>query len=224
MVSGNAGYNPDGSFAPGQRNPRYVREPLPCCNNLRCVASYQPRCHGGVPLQAHSNPFRRTLYSARSGEWSRSEETLTNFALIGTTVLAIRSSPCRTEWLHPLRCFWDRGWDRGCGLALPGTVGIFLKASASKADFAVRILTAMERTNLLVSIPVECYKHSIGRLAQLVEHCDHTAGVTGSSPVAPTTHIQIPACKPDYEPYQTRQILFPPPIRAQLSDCCGLFC
>ena len=24
-----------------------------------------------------------------------------------------------------------------------------------------------------------------GRLAQLVEHCDHTAGVTGSSPVAP---------------------------------------
>jgi hypothetical protein len=25
-----------------------------------------------------------------------------------------------------------------------------------------------------------------GRLAQLVEHCDHTAGVTGSSPVAPT--------------------------------------
>jgi hypothetical protein len=26
-----------------------------------------------------------------------------------------------------------------------------------------------------------------GRLAQLVEHCDHTAGVTGSSPVAPTT-------------------------------------
>src|SRR5687768_15185811 len=28
-----------------------------------------------------------------------------------------------------------------------------------------------------------------GRLAQLVEHCDHTAGVTGSSPVAPTTQI-----------------------------------
>ncbi len=27
----------------------------------------------------------------------------------------------------------------------------------------------------------------VGRLAQLVEHCDHTAGVTGSSPVAPTT-------------------------------------
>ena len=26
----------------------------------------------------------------------------------------------------------------------------------------------------------------VGRLAQLVEHCDHTAGVTGSSPVAPT--------------------------------------
>ena len=25
-----------------------------------------------------------------------------------------------------------------------------------------------------------------GRLAQLVEHCVHTAGVTGSSPVAPT--------------------------------------
>ena len=33
---------------------------------------------------------------------------------------------------------------------------------------------------LLVSFPVK------GRLAQLVEHCVHTAGVTGSSPVAPT--------------------------------------
>ena len=35
------------------------------------------------------------------------------------------------------------------------------------------------------------YHHEIilkGRLAQLAEHCDHTAGVTGSSPVAPTTN------------------------------------
>ena len=31
---------------------------------------------------------------------------------------------------------------------------------------------------------------SRGRLAQLVEHCDHTAGVTGSSPVAPTRQIR----------------------------------
>src|SRR5262249_29777737 len=28
-----------------------------------------------------------------------------------------------------------------------------------------------------------------GRLAQMVEHCVHTAGVTGSSPVAPTNYI-----------------------------------
>jgi hypothetical protein len=33
----------------------------------------------------------------------------------------------------------------------------------------------------------------VGRLAQLVEHCDHTAGVTGSSPVAPTTCRSIHA-------------------------------
>ena len=32
----------------------------------------------------------------------------------------------------------------------------------------------------------------VGRLAQLVEHCDHTAGVTGSSPVAPTTQNPRP--------------------------------
>jgi hypothetical protein len=30
-----------------------------------------------------------------------------------------------------------------------------------------------------------------GRLAQLVEHCDHTAGVTGSSPVAPISFPDI---------------------------------
>ena len=28
----------------------------------------------------------------------------------------------------------------------------------------------------------------VGRLAQLVEHCVHIAGVTGSSPVSPTIH------------------------------------
>ena len=33
--------------------------------------------------------------------------------------------------------------------------------------------------------------HTTGRLAQLVEHCDHTAGVTGSSPVAPTIPLSI---------------------------------
>ncbi len=54
-------------------------------------------------------------------------------------------------------------------------------------DEAWDALQSSSRKKLDLAKPRRLYGHHLnGRLAQLVEHCVHIAGVTGSSPVSPT--------------------------------------